>query len=190
MGAETVEALGKRADFRGPVDTRQHTVTRLLDLTKQSIDVPVAKLTLPVHDLPGDEHVPHVARIHHRDNRARYVIHRPGADGSRLEHDDVCLLARSQGTDLVEDAIEAAPAMVAISITCRDVTSCGTGSPPGLLSGNASRWPTRAAGRRLRASARRIGRHVRVDVRTQAGQDAVIERLLKGRHDRAASASR
>jgi hypothetical protein len=27
--------------------------------------------------------------------------------------------------------------MVAISITCRDVTSCGVGSPPGLLSGNA-----------------------------------------------------
>ena len=38
---------------------------------------------------------------------------------------------------LSSSRVDAAPAIVAISMTCRDVRSCGSGNPPGLLSGKA-----------------------------------------------------
>ena len=94
---------GKRPDFRRAVDPREHAVARLLDLAQQPFDVPPDELALPVHDLPRNQDVAHVPGIHHRHNRAGHIVHRPGVDVPRVEHDDVGFLARRQRADLVQN---------------------------------------------------------------------------------------
>ena len=64
--------------------------------------------------------------------------------GDELSQRELGLLSAGKGRrrtpsqeEVFEARFEAAPAIVAISMTRREVTACGTGRPPGLLSGNA-----------------------------------------------------
>src|SRR5262249_54220431 len=93
-----LEAFG----FRGAIDSCEHSLTSLLDLPEQRIDVPPDEFALPEHDLSRDQHVANVPWIHHRHNRARYIVYRPGINAPRVEHDDVGFFAGHESTDLVE----------------------------------------------------------------------------------------
>ena len=99
-----VVARGKRSGFRGAVDSCEHAVASLLDLTEQGIDVPPDELALPEHDLSRDQHVANVPWIQHRHNSARYIVYRPGIDAPRVENDDVGFFAGNESADLVEQS--------------------------------------------------------------------------------------
>src|SRR5262245_39578038 len=97
-----VVARWKRSGFRGAIDSCEHSLTSLLDLPEQRIDVPPDEFALPEHDLSRDQHVANVPWIHHRHNRARYIVYRPGINAPRVEHDDVGFFAGHESTDFVE----------------------------------------------------------------------------------------
>jgi hypothetical protein len=86
-------------------DAREHALACLLDPPQQRIDVPPHELPLPVHDLARNQHVTDMSGVHHRHDRPRHVVHRPCVDAAGVEHNDVGLLARSEGADLVENAV-------------------------------------------------------------------------------------
>src|SRR6266581_5264560 len=76
-----------------------------LPISYQPAGVPADQLAAAVHDLTRNQDVPDVPGVHHRDDRPGHVVDRGDVDVTRVQHDDVGLLARRQRADLVEHAV-------------------------------------------------------------------------------------
>lgn len=171
-------------------DPREHLVARLFDLAEQPIENPSDELTFPVHDSSRDQQIAGVRRIRHRHNRAWHVVighlWMDRASSSTMS----ASFPGASAPTLFRRRLEAAPAMVAISIICRRRHQLRH-RPAARVALRNVRSLARARCRQNASHQReRIGGHIGLDVRAEAGQDAVVQHLLEMAACRAASASR